>query len=199
MTPPTLRTAFAPPSRIFSFFFSRFFSIASSFSLLSAPTAEDEATTSFRRYCEAANISIHPGLRLGVPTARAPRGVVAAQALSAGETLVAVPLGSMLTVEHAVVDPRFAPLWQAIPDLSDMDLLAAYIASETVQHNSSHSGYLAYLPRQVRDALHLGPVATQLLQASPTANRLARRLEDMAEVGRAKNSVKKPTAAQANF
>lgn len=136
----------------------------------------------FRQYCAAANIIVHPDLRLGVQTSRGTRGVVAAKALTSGATLAAVPLGSMLTVEHAVTDTRFGALWDAIPDLTDMDILAAYLASPTVQHNSSHSGYIRYLPRDNRDALHLGPDALQLLSPSPVAARLSRRLKDLEEV-----------------
>lgn len=143
---------------------------------------EDAATREFRAWCASAAIEIHPDLRLGVPTSRASRGVLAARRLTSGSTLLAVPLASMLTVEHAVIDGRYVSLWDALPDLPDADLLAAYVGSADVRNNSQHSGYLNYLPHEARDALHLGEEALELLRASPVSPRLQARVASMEKV-----------------
>ena len=145
---------------------------------------EDAATRRFREWCRASEIDVHPDIRIGVQTPRAARGVVAAVDFEAGMPVLAVPMKSMLTAEHAFVDERFASLWDALPDLPDSDLLAAYVASREVREKSSHAGYLAYLPREARDALHLGPQAMALLKASPVYPRLESRRNKLEEVGR---------------
>jgi hypothetical protein len=143
---------------------------------------ENAAAREFREWCRQVEIDVHPDIRLGVPTGRSGRGVLAAADLEQGSPLLAVPLGSMLTVEHAVVDERFASLWSALPDLPDSDLLAAYLASEAVRETGKHAGYLKFLPSEAQDALHLGDKAMELLKASPVYPRLEARLRKMEEV-----------------
>ncbi|EGD73256.1 hypothetical protein PTSG_04969 [Salpingoeca rosetta] len=72
-------------------------------------------------------------------------GVYATADMKAHTTVFAVPFSLMMNVEHALVDPDLGRLWDMLPDLSDLEVLAGFLAFESLRGTGFWQPYLASL------------------------------------------------------
>ncbi|EDQ89350.1 uncharacterized protein MONBRDRAFT_25424 [Monosiga brevicollis MX1] len=77
------------------------------------------------------------------------RGLKAAAALGEGTVVLSVPLRSLITAEHALLDVETGRLWDALYELSDLDIFTGFLAHLLYNPHATQdpwAPYLAILP-----------------------------------------------------
>eukprot|EP00045_Choanoeca_perplexa_P016851 m.232841 g.232841 ORF g.232841 m.232841 type:complete len:450 (-) comp17374_c0_seq33:2290-3639(-) len=75
-------------------------------------------------------------------------GLYADTTIASGTIIATIPLTAVVNVEHAMVDEATGPLWQALDDLSDLDIFTGWMAFQLAHpdHESMWSPYFQSLP-----------------------------------------------------
>jgi len=93
----------------------------------------------------ARGAAVSPSVAIRPATNGGGVGVFADSALDAKTTVFAVPLSLAINVEHALADKELGHLWEMLPDLSDLDVLAGFLAMEAKRGDGFWQPYLATL------------------------------------------------------
>ncbi len=88
-------------------------------------------------------------------------------AMQTNTVVTSTPLSALLNIEHALVSKEFAPLADALQDISNTDFKALFLGFERERGNESFwAPYLQALPSDVPSTLFFSEDELEELQAS---------------------------------
>ena len=76
-------------------------------------------------------------------------------------------MSAMISLEHAFIDREYGHLWDELPDLSDLEIMSAFLALERLKGPDSEWGpFLAVLPETFDTPLYFSPAELDALEGS---------------------------------
>jgi hypothetical protein len=98
--------------------------------------------TAFETWMDDKGFVAHPSVSIRQDVVSG-YGLYADATLASGTVVATIPLSAVVNVEHAMVDDTTGPLWQALDDLSDLDIFTGWMAYQ-MAHLDNDSPWLPY-------------------------------------------------------
>eukprot|EP00053_Salpingoeca_punica_P011207 m.100196 g.100196 ORF g.100196 m.100196 type:complete len:485 (-) comp15616_c1_seq1:1301-2755(-) len=128
------------------------------------------------QWAQQHGITISAAVRLEASNSKGGLALRAAEAVKAGTVLLQIPVVSMVNIEHAVTSKEVGHVWDAVTELSDLDLMGFFLLYEMHKpQRSKWAEYFAVFPKTFDTPLHFSSANVEELRGTTVYDAIKRR------------------------